>query len=149
MLGRPINADVKWLTPLRLEVPGTRTDPGASLMYLAEDFVVQIGWRVCLAPKGMATDGASIPRVFWRLIGSPWTGKYRRPAIFHDAGYKGLLQIKSVDGDAVDVRLTRDETDGLFLALMQAEGANWFLRQTIYRAVRVCGWASWQETPTP
>ncbi len=140
----PLNADVKWVTPLRLECPGTKTDPGAALMYLAEDFIVHIGWLVCVAPKGMPTDGASIPRVFWRLIGSPFTGPYRRPAVFHDAGYNGLLSLRSVDGDVVDVRLTREEVDGLFLALMRAEGAGWCLRTTIHRAVRMFGWASWR-----
>jgi|SRR5437870_6056681 len=36
------------------------------------------------APKGMTTDGASIPRALWTLIGSPYTGNYRRAAIVHD-----------------------------------------------------------------
>lgn len=36
------------------------------------------------APNGMLTDGASIPRALWTLVGSPFTGDYRRAALVHD-----------------------------------------------------------------
>jgi len=38
-------------------------------------------WSV---PSQTIIDGASIPRLFWRLIGSPYTGAYRRPSVLHD-----------------------------------------------------------------
>lgn len=37
-----------------------------------------------LAPKGTITDGASIPRVAWNVIGAPLEGQYRKAAIIHD-----------------------------------------------------------------
>ena len=40
--------------------------------------------RTWEAPSGSVTDGASIPRVFWSLIGSPFTGKYLKAAVIHD-----------------------------------------------------------------
>jgi len=36
------------------------------------------------APSGSLVDGASIPRFFWRFIGSPFSGKYRRASVIHD-----------------------------------------------------------------
>jgi len=52
---------------------------------LAYDFVVSIGDGTTLtAPAGTATDGASIPRFFWRVIGSPFVGLYRRATVVHD-----------------------------------------------------------------
>jgi Protein of unknown function (DUF1353)/Bacterial SH3 domain len=33
---------------------------------------------------GLKTDGASIPRVLWSVIGSPFTGKYLPAAVIHD-----------------------------------------------------------------
>lgn len=36
------------------------------------------------APKDSKVDGASIPRPLWTLIGSPYTGDYRRGSIVHD-----------------------------------------------------------------
>ncbi len=139
-----IDMGVKWLTPLRLECPGNKTDPGGKLMYLVEDFIVQIGQITCVAPKGLATDGASIPRFFWRAVGSPFTGKYRRAAIFHDAAYKGMLRIMDSEGTEIKERLKRIEADGLFMCLMQADGAGKMLRWTIYRAVRMFGGTAWQ-----
>lgn len=35
-------------------------------------------------PSGARIDGASIPRVLWALIGSPFTGLYRRASVPHD-----------------------------------------------------------------
>ena len=36
------------------------------------------------APKEWSIDGASIPRALWTLVGSPYTGDYRRGSIVHD-----------------------------------------------------------------
>jgi hypothetical protein len=36
------------------------------------------------APVGEKSDGASIPQVFWSVIGGPWEGKYRFAALVHD-----------------------------------------------------------------
>ena len=38
------------------------------------------------AEPGFTTDGASIPRGLWTLVGSPFTGKYRNAAVIHDVG---------------------------------------------------------------
>jgi hypothetical protein len=38
-------------------------------------------WTV---PKGTRVDGASIPKVFWSIIGGPWDGKYRNASVIHD-----------------------------------------------------------------
>ena len=35
-------------------------------------------------PKGYCYDGASIPRLFWRLIGAPTDNSFLIPALIHD-----------------------------------------------------------------
>jgi hypothetical protein len=40
-----------------------------------------VTWAV---PAGTQIDGASIPRVFWSIIGAPYTGKYREASVIHD-----------------------------------------------------------------
>jgi hypothetical protein len=40
--------------------------------------------KVWTAPKGLLTDGASIPQALWSIVGSPWTGLYRNAAVIHD-----------------------------------------------------------------
>ena len=37
-----------------------------------------------VAPAGSTVDGASIPRMFWALIGGPFEGEYRNASIVHD-----------------------------------------------------------------
>jgi len=36
------------------------------------------------APKGHVVDGASIPKLLWPIIGSPFTGKYLAASVIHD-----------------------------------------------------------------
>jgi hypothetical protein len=40
-----------------------------------------VSWPV---PAGTRVDGASIPAVFWSLIGAPFTGKFREASVVHD-----------------------------------------------------------------
>ncbi|HYC59446.1 MAG TPA: DUF1353 domain-containing protein [Thermoanaerobaculia bacterium] len=40
--------------------------------------------RAWMVPKGTKIDGASIPRAFWTVVGSPFTGDYRRASVVHD-----------------------------------------------------------------
>jgi hypothetical protein len=35
-------------------------------------------------PTGAVVDGASIPRIFWPIVGGPFEGKYRDASIIHD-----------------------------------------------------------------
>jgi hypothetical protein len=37
-----------------------------------------VAWN---APEGFVTDGASIPRVFWSIVGGPFEGPYRSAAV--------------------------------------------------------------------
>lgn len=39
---------------------------------------------VWVAQEQALIDGASIPKFFWRVIGSPFIGYYRRPSVIHD-----------------------------------------------------------------
>jgi hypothetical protein len=54
-------------------------------MRLVEEFAYidpsNTAWR---APAGATIDGASIPRVLWTLVGSPFTGHYRNASVVHD-----------------------------------------------------------------
>ena len=35
-------------------------------------------------PAGSVVDGASIPQVFWSLVGGPFEGEYRNASVVHD-----------------------------------------------------------------
>lgn len=46
------------------------------------------------------TDGASIPRPLWMLVGCPFSGKYVQCAIIHDALYNSH-SVKQKDADSL------------------------------------------------
>ena len=54
-------------------------------MRLLEEFAyVDPTGKVWAVPKGTVVNGASIPRLFWSLIGPPFVGAYRRASVIHD-----------------------------------------------------------------
>ena len=60
-------------------------DPDGRNMTLRENFAyIDSMERRWLAPAGTVVDGASIPRLFWTVIGSPFAGKYRNASVVHD-----------------------------------------------------------------
>ena len=54
------------------------------MQMLADFSFIDPAGVVWLTPKGYVVDGASIPRALWTLLGSPYTGDYRRASIVHD-----------------------------------------------------------------
>ncbi|MET3453801.1 DUF1353 domain-containing protein [Pseudomonas kilonensis] len=75
-----------------------------------------------LAPKDTITDGASIPRVAWSVIGAPFEGQYRKAAIIHDVAC---------------VERTRDwrATHRAFYTAMRAAGVGETQAKIMYAAV--------------
>lgn len=60
-------------------------DPNGRDMTLREDFIYidprKKEWK---APSESVVNGASIPRVFWSVIGGPFEGRYRSASVIHD-----------------------------------------------------------------
>ena len=83
-------------------------------------------------PRDFITDGASIPKACWSIIGSPFTGKYKRAAMIHDWLYHTLVT-------------TRIYADRVFLEIMKERGVSLWKRLSMYRAVRTFGWIPWNR----
>jgi len=83
-------------------------------------------------PIGFITDGASIPRLFWSFVGSPFTGLYRRAALIHDYLYATQTTKRSY-------------ADRIFLEAMKDLGVSWWKRRVMYLAVRGWGWRPWNK----
>ena len=94
-----------------------------------------VSWRNITVKKGFKFDGASIPKLFWNVIGSPFTGKYRVAALIHD----GLYAAEAYERDICDI---------IFLEIMKEHGVSWLKRHTMYMAVRAGGWAVWKTHTT-
>jgi hypothetical protein len=55
-------------------------------MELVEPFVyVDAAGKRWTAPKGSVINGASIPSMFWSVIGGPFEGRFRKASVLHDA----------------------------------------------------------------
>jgi hypothetical protein len=79
------------------------------------------------APKGRDIDGASIPSLFWGpLIGSPYTGDFRRASVVHDIACQ-------------DRPRTSDEAHRMFYYAMLCDGTDRWLAETMYAAVKTFG----------
>ena len=90
------------------------------------------GEKIVKVPIGFISDGASIPRFAWSIIGSPWGGKYTEAAIIHDYLYFTRTT-------------TRKYADKIFILGMRDLGVSWWRRVTMYRSVRSFGWIPWNN----
>ncbi|MCP9842014.1 DUF1353 domain-containing protein [Synechococcus sp. J7-Johnson] len=111
--------------------PSTRwmTEIGSDRkMQLLEDFAFTdpdgFAWEV---PSGYEVDGASIPKALWSLVGSPYTGDYRRASIVHD---------KACNDAVGDIALRR-AADRMFYHACRAGGCTPEEANTLYLGVRI------------
>ena len=79
-------------------------------------------------PLTFETDFASIPRPLWAIL--PKWGKYGNAAVIHDWLYW-------------EQQRPRAAADAVLLEGMVVLGVNTLVRNIIYAAVRLFGWAAW------
>jgi hypothetical protein len=91
-------------------------------------------------PEAAASDGASIPQVCWSLGFTPF-GPWWRPALFHDAAYKNLLEYEN----GTKCNLDRAQCDYLLMDMMLACGVDNFHRHAIYENVRLFGGSAFHK----
>ena len=82
-------------------------------------------------PAGFECDGASIPRVFWRIIGPPMDCDYIVEAIIHDWIYRFQP-------------VSRHVADRDFFNRLKKPGLK-IRRYLIYISVALFGWISWNR----
>ena len=88
------------------------------------------------APAASVIDGASIPRALWTLVGSPYTGDYRRASIVHD-----IACVR-----AGPDRRKRREVDRMFYHACRAGDCSVFQSIILYLGVRIG--AIWSSVPS-
>jgi len=115
--------------PLRIE------DVDGRNFRLLESFIYYTNKKeVICVPEGFITDFASIPRLFWSIIGSP-IGRYGKAAVVHDWLYHTQ-------------KYSRKYADAIFLEAMAVLGVNWLKRRTMWLAVRIGGHFPWKKRET-
>ncbi len=109
--------------------PGT----DGKVWVLDDDFEWETPYGVTIALfAGFEFDGASIPRLFWRVIGPPLAGPYAPAAAIHDLLYASEI-------------VERKVADCLFNSAMKELGVPAWKRFLMHKAVRLGGGNSWKN----
>lgn len=121
--------DMPKLEPVEYTSDGKRLEETWRLL---EDFHVRVGGSEFTVPAGFVTDGASIPRMLWRICGHPMSTKRLPIAIAHDWMYSGATC------------LTRQEADAIYRDGLVELGFPKWKANIEYSAIRLFGGSHWQ-----
>jgi hypothetical protein len=115
----------------------TETD---SLVLRREVVYIDDDGREWVAPRGMRSDGTSVPRPLWSLLGHPFSGVRLKPSLIHDSAYQCALPEDATLWRAIRSP-DRKAADDVYLSAMADEGDE--QRYAVYRGVRFGGWWAW------
>lgn len=107
---------------------------------LTDPFIFKAHGVSFVIDKGFRFDLASIPRILWRII-APFELSISAPLV-HDYLYRHGGRFTTIAGRKR--KISRRETDELFLKVMKDEGVSWWRRTAAYRAVRMFAGGSWK-----
>lgn len=109
--------------------------PGSNTLELLEPLIYDCPRtrQRFVVPVGTQSDGASIPKLAWSIIGHPFDPRWRKEAVLHDWFYR--LEYKIV---------SRKMADQLFYDGLRTKGLSYTKAQSMYLAVRSFGWYSWR-----
>lgn len=99
---------------------------------LTEDFHVEIDCALIVVPKGFLTDGASIPRLLWRLCGHPMMTRRFPIAVTHDFIY------------AEGLGYTRKAADEIYRDGLIVLGFKPMIATLEYDGIRIFGGNHWE-----
>ena len=102
-------------------------------------------YRVCgdydlcgvYVPDGYEFDGASIPRLFWGVIGCPFNPRFVKASLYHDICYSGLFKIDRLYAD-IGLR-----------AMLRKAGVSRWRSYLMYGGVRAFGWLFFKKQKKP
>lgn len=142
-----------------------RANVGGNTRTLEEDYIFTNGKYKITVKKGFVTDGASIPRIFWSIIGGPFEGPLLFAAVVHDGLYTKMeLPREECDGILKEIyielatRLIESDLISNIESGMSKQKAN-IIKNTklalsktkaeaIYTAVRIGGGSHWVKDTT-
>ena len=108
-------------------------DEQGNVYTLLEDVTVHWQGHTLVIPAGFKSDGASVPRFFWRSVFPPGDSKALRAAIAHDFIYRNC-----------PFGWTRAEADQLFYDVLRTDGVPFINAKSAYYGVRLFGKKSWK-----
>ena len=110
-----------------------KSDEHGNVFTLKEPLTVHYGGLVVIVPVGFESDGASVPRFFWRVVFPPGDDKALRAAFAHDYIYR-----THPDG------WTRELADLMFHDLLIEDGIPKIRAELAWAGVRLGGRKAWE-----
>jgi hypothetical protein len=105
---------------------------------------------IVTVPTGFLSDGASVPRLFWPILG-PFGDAFSQESYFAGA----IIHDWLYNARAAKTGITRRQADAIFLSAMEDLRVPWLTRRTVWAAVRAFGWIHFRKpssgavTPLP
>ena len=105
----------------------------SGLMVILIDEIKQITYEF-LIPSGYTWDGASIPRIFWRLIGAKTDNRFLVPSLIHDVLCENHDYI---DDDRYFSTIVFERL--LYVSKVSAFN-RWMIKHSVDNFQKFCGW---------
>ena len=109
-----------------------REDERGNVFTVLYNYRVFFDGKNFLIPAGFESDGASVPRFFWRIVCPPLDHRAVRAGVAHDYIYRTQPE-----------DWTRREADLMFLAFLIEDGLPPFRARLAYLGVRFFGRRAW------
>lgn len=107
---------------------------GVSYYELAKDYAfLNREGQTEFVPRGFVFDGASVPSLFWVIVGEPFNAGVLPSALIHDWRYKNA---REVENKAVRANLMRN-ADEEFYANLRKSGLRKVVASVLFAGVRV------------
>ena len=110
-----------------------QSDEFGNVYTLRERLEIRWNGKLLTVPVGFKSDGASVPRFFWRAVFPPGDNRALRAAFAHDYVYR-----MHPDG------WTKAEADQMFYDLLIADGIPVINAKLAYWGVRLFGGKAWE-----
>ena len=110
-----------------------QADETGNVFTLREDIEIQWNGKSFTIPAGFKSDGASVPRFFWRVVFPPGDHRAMRAAFAHDYVYR-----------MHPAGWTKAEADRMFYDLLIQGGIPWYRAKEAYLGVKLFGGAAWK-----
>ena len=109
-------------------------DEMGNVYTLLEDLVIAWNGKTLYVPAGFKSDGASVPRFFWRWVFPPGDSRALLAAFAHDYIYRKHPE-----------NWSKADADNMFYDLLRQNGVPYLNAQRAYWGVRLFGGSSWKK----
>ncbi|ARD45128.1 DUF1353 domain-containing protein [Colwellia sp. PAMC 21821] len=126
LINTPVFAATEYFGEYKGKVKTEWLDTNRKMKLLSDFSFTDPNGMIWLAPKNRDIDGASIPKLVWSFIGSPFSGKYRNASVIHDIACEDKIR-------------TWESVHLAFYYAMRASGVNSVKAKVMYAVVYHAG----------